>query len=140
MGNGIRLSEFHQVMESLVITALGQKLEGIGILEECFSWKNSRQAVRAGTCARGLRTNAAVQQSRPRAAQHGESSGRQRGSVRPRRLRRLGPAQPRQQGARGAGTVHGGANHNLPPASACLSRALGVCSVREAPDLTYHTL
>ena len=49
MGNGIRLSEFHQVMESLVITALGQKLEGIGILEEFFSWKNSRQAVRAGT-------------------------------------------------------------------------------------------
>ena len=96
--------------------------------------RHARDFVR-GVCARTrIRTLAAVQQSRPRAAQHGASSGRQRGSVRPRRLRRLGPAQPRRQRARGAGTVHGGANDYLPPASACRARVLGVSSEREAPD------
>ena len=96
--------------------------------------RHARNVVR-GVCARTrIRTLAAVQQSRPRAAQHGASSGRQRGSVRPRRLRRLGPAQPRRQRARGAGTVHGGANDYLPPASACRARVLGVSSEREAPD------
>ena len=43
---GIWLTEFHQVMGHL---SSQSKLEGIGILEECFSWKNCRQAVRAGT-------------------------------------------------------------------------------------------
>ena len=72
--------------------------------------RHARDFVRGVRARTRIRTLAAVQQSRPRAAQHGAGSGRQRGSVRPRRLRRLGPAQPRRQRARGAGTVHGGAN------------------------------
>ena len=96
--------------------------------------RHARDFVRGVRARTRIRTLAAVQQSRPRAAQHGAGSGRQRGSVRPRRLRRLGPAQPRRQRARGAGTVHGGANDYLPPASACRARVLGVSSEREAPD------
>ena len=62
--------------------------------------RHARTFVRGVVARTRIRTLAAVQQSRPRAAQHCPSSGRQRGTVRPRRLRRYGPAQPRRQRAR----------------------------------------
>ena len=79
--------------------------------------RHARDFVR-GVCARTrIRTLAAVQQSRPRAAQHGASSGRQRGSVRPRRLmttyrRPALAARASSASPRSARPLMGGANRH----------------------------